>query len=119
MKKHYISIIVIITLLIVFVGQVYADQVSVNIVYPIAGASYPKMDRGLENVRSAYFTASFSVTCVGGHKVEWGFDDAIEGKASFLDQISVQFVHKLGKGDHLFKVRSDCGENAVKFKIGQ
>jgi hypothetical protein len=52
-----------------------ADQVPINIVYPINGATYPLTDPGPGPLRSAYFTSSFSVTCSGGpHKVEWGFD---------------------------------------------
>ena len=93
----------------------------VNIVYPIDGDTYPKMDPGVTKIHSAYFTSSFGVTCEGGpHTVEWGFDgDPPLGKADFYDQISVQFVHKLPGGEHLFWVRAGrCGEAAVKFKIG-
>ncbi len=93
----------------------------VNIVYPINGGKYPIADYGTSKctIQSAYFTASFSVTCSGGsHHVEWGFDDNEIGKASFYDQISAQFVWKLPKGKHTFWVKSDCGEAKVGFEIG-
>jgi hypothetical protein len=95
-------------------------QVPVNIVYPIDGASYPIVDIAPPGtVASAYFTASFSTTCSGGaYSVEWGFDGSTIGKGTFYDQMSVQFVHKLPAGKHEFWVASDCGKNAVKFKIG-
>ena len=97
-----------------------ADQVKVNIVYPINGASYPVMDPAPAKINSAYFTSSFSVTCAGGgHNVKWGFDSAAPlGNANFYDQTSIQFVYKLPAGTHVFWVKSDCGENRVKFKIG-
>ena len=118
MKKFYI-VIVFITV-IFFAGLVNGDQVNVNIVYPINGASYPIMDPGSGKLRSTYFTSSFSVTCSGGtHKVEWGFDNGPAiGKSSFYDQTSIQFVHKLPGGPHVFWVKSDCGSNKVKFTIG-
>lgn len=99
----------------------FADQVKVNIVYPINGATYPMIDPPTGALRSAYFTSSFSVTCAGGaHKVEWGFDNMKPvGSSTFYDQTSVQFVHKLPGGAHLFWVKADCGENRVKFKIGK
>lgn len=96
-----------------------ADQVPVNIVYPINGASYPIMDPAPLKIKSAYFTSSFSVTCAGGsHNVKWGFDSSSVGSSNFYDQTSVQFVHKLPAGTHVFWVKSDCGQNRVKFKIG-
>lgn len=106
--------------LIGLAGIINADQVKVNIVYPINGASYPKMDPAPGRIRSAYFTSSFSVTCAGGPRsVKWGFDGAAPlGTSRFYDQTSVQFVHKLPAGAHVFWVRSSCGENKVKFKIG-
>lgn len=102
-------------------GAVWADQVKVNIVYPINGATYPIMDPAPGGLRSAYFTSGFSVTCSGGpHRVEWGFDGhPAVGSSRFYDQSSVQFVHKLPGGRHSFWVKSDCGENSVKFAIGK
>ena len=102
-------------------GLANADQVKVNIVYPINGATYPITDPAPGPLSSAYFTASFSVTCAGGaHKVQWGFDSsAALGSSTFYDQTSVQFVHKLLGGSHVFWVKSDCGENRVKFTIGK
>jgi hypothetical protein len=98
-----------------------ADQVKVNIVYPINGASYPITDPGPGALKSAYFTSSFSVTCAGGpHKVQWGFDDQKPiGTSSFYDQTSIQFVHKLTGGSHVFWVKADCAENRVKFSLGK
>ena len=95
-------------------------QASVNIVYPISGASYPITDPAPGPLKSAYFTASFSVTCKGDHTVEWGFDGNAVGKESFYDQTSVQLVHKLPGGSHLFWVKADkrCGSSEVKFSIG-
>ena len=94
---------------------------SVNIVYPINGASYTITDPDCK-VKSAYFTASFSVTCAGGaHKVNWGFDNQDLGKATFYDQFSAQFVYKLPRGHHVFWVKADskCGDAVVKFDIAQ
>lgn len=92
---------------------------SVNIVYPIDGASYPISDPQCK-IKSAYFTASFSVTCQGGpHYVSWGFDgDHLGEKVKFYDMFSAQFVWKLPAGKHRFHVESDCGEAVVTFKIG-
>ncbi len=101
-----------------------AGQVDgVNIVYPIHGATYPSTDPGPGVLKSAYFASSFSVKCGGGpHTVKWGFDGAFTlGNATFYDQTSVQFVHKLPGGAHYFWVRSNCGqirEGTVKFRIG-
>ncbi len=102
-------------------GLASADQVKVNIVYPIDGASYPITDPPPGLLKSAYFTASFSVTCTGGaHTVQWGFDGSPAlGGSAFYDQTSVQFVHKLPGGSHVVWVKSDCGENRVKFAIGK
>jgi hypothetical protein len=97
-----------------------ADQVKVNIVYPINGAVYPITDPAPGVLRSMYFTSSFSVTCKGDHKVQWGFDGSPAlGSSTFYDQTSVQFVHKLPGGGHVFWVKADCGENRVKFAIGR
>lgn len=92
-------------------------QHAVNIVYPIDGESFPKTDPGCKIV-SAYFAASFSVTCSGDHSVKWGFDGAPIGEAKFYDEFSAQFTWKLPAGSHTFFVESDCGQNAVKFGIG-
>jgi hypothetical protein len=80
--------------------QGYADQVKVNISYPIDGATYPKTGPAPGPLSSLYFTSSFSVTCGGGpHKVEWGFDTAAGlGSVSFYDQMNLEFVHKLPGG---------------------
>jgi len=117
MWKLYVTIICILGMGLT--GLANADQVKVNIVYPINGASYPITDPAAGRLRSAYFTASFSVTCPGDHQVKWGFDNApAVGSSMFYDQTSVQFVHKLPGGSHIFWVKSNCGENKVKFKIG-
>jgi hypothetical protein len=104
-----------------FTTTIYADQVKVNIVYPINGATYPITDPSPGKLNSAYFTSSFSVTCGGGsHNVKWGFDGGpAVGSSTFYDQTSIQFVHKLPGGSHVFWVKSDCGENKVKFAIGK
>ena len=113
--------VILFFVLVFFAMSAYADQVKVNIVYPINGASYPRTDPAPGPLKSAYFTASFSVTCGGGpHTAKWGFDNAPAlGNAKFYDQTSIQFVHKLPGGKHVFWVKSDCGENGVKFRIGK
>ena len=94
-------------------------QAPVNIVYPIHGDTYPITDPAPGVLNSAYFTSSFSVTCQGGqHTVKWGFDSTTVGSATFYDQYSAQFVHKLPGGTHTFWVSSDCGDSKVKFNIG-
>lgn len=94
-------------------------QAPVNIVYPINGGVYPIMNPAPGSLFSAYFTSSFSVTCQGGpYTVKWGFDSTTVGTATFYDQHSSQFVHKLGGGTHTFWVSSDCGDSRVKFDIG-
>jgi len=118
MKKKVIAILILVLLFSAM--TVYADQVKVNIVYPIKGATYPITDPSPGVLKSAYFTASFSVTCKGDHKVEWGFDNAPAlGSANFYNQTSIQFVHKLPGGKHVFWVKSDCGANKVEFSIGK
>lgn len=114
-------IAILFLVLLLSVMSAYADQVKVNIVYPINGATYPFTDPAPGALGSAYFTASFSVTCGGGgHKVEWGFDRGPAlGSVGFYDQTSVQFVGKLPGGTHVFWVKSDCGTNSVKFRIGK
>jgi hypothetical protein len=94
-------------------------QVPVNIVYPINGGTYPITDPAPGALFSHYFTSSFSVTCQGDHSVEWGYDaNPPVGSATFYDQFSAQFVHKLPGGTHTFWVRSNCGSDSVKFRIG-
>lgn len=96
-----------------------AQAQNVTIVYPISGASYPITDPAPGPLRSAYFTASFSVTCQGDHKVEWGFDGTTVGNEIFYDQTSVQQVYKLPGGKHLFWVKAGkCGGKEVRFAIG-
>ena len=82
-------------------AQAQTGQVDgVNIVYPIHGSTYPITDPGPGGLKSAYFASSFSVKCRGGsHQVKWGFDGSGSlGSASFYDEVSVQFVHKLPGG---------------------
>ena len=94
-------------------------QTPVNIVYPISGGVYPITNPAPGPLDSAYFTSSFSVTCSGDHTVEWGFDNGpAVGSATFYDQFSGQFVHKLGGGNHVFWVTSSCGDSKVRFRIG-
>jgi len=93
-------------------------QHAVNIVYPIQGETFPKIDPACK-IQSAYFAASFSVTCSGGaHTVKWGFDGNGIGAAEFYDEFSAQFTWKLPAGTHIFFVESDCGGNKVEFNIG-
>ena len=93
-------------------------QHPVNIVYPIDGETYPKMDPLPAGAKSAYIAFSFGTTCTGGPRtVKWGVDATSLGSAKFYDEFSAQFVWKLPKGDHTFWVESACGKNAVKFKI--
>ena len=104
-------------------AQAQTGQVDgVNIVYPIHGSTYPITDPGPGGLKSAYFASSFSVTCGGDHKVKWGFDGSASlGSALFYDEVSVQFVHKLGGGTHVFYVTSACGKvpkAEVKFRLG-
>ncbi len=102
-----------------------AGQVDgVNIVYPIHHGTYPITDPGPGVLKSAYFASSFSVKCGGGpHTVKWGFDGAFTlGNATFYDETSVQFVHKLPGGPHRFSVIAGCGQvprGDVSFRIGQ
>jgi hypothetical protein len=94
-------------------------QAPVNIVYPVDGGTYPITGPAVGVLNSAYFTSSFSVTCPGGPRTaEWGFDSTSVGKATFYDQFTSQFVHKLGGGSHTFWVISSCGDSRVKFEIG-
>lgn len=113
MMRKIIAIFFLVMLLSAM--SAYADQRKVNIVYPINGHTYPITALG-----SAYFMASFSVTCGGGgHRVEWGVDSGPAlGHVGFYDQTSVQLIGKLAAGPHVFWVKSDCGKESVQFKIG-
>ena len=72
------------------------SQSPVNIVYPIDGGTYPIIDADCK-VKSAYFTASFGVTCAGGPRtVKWGVDGTSLDSAKFYDQFSAQFTWKPG-----------------------
>jgi hypothetical protein len=70
---------------------VYADQVKVNIVYPIRGATYPIIDPAPGGLKSAFATARFGVTCKGGpYPVQRGCDGAtVLVSSNFYDQTSV------------------------------
>ncbi len=114
-KLAFAAVVVALSLAIAPVSA----QAPVNIVYPIHGDVYPIMDPAPGALLSAYFTSSFSVTCQGGqHTVKWGFDATTVGSATFYDQYSAQFVHKLPGGNHIFWVSSDCGDSRVKFSVG-
>jgi len=108
-----------ISLTLTFLPVAAFGQAAVNIVYPVDGDTYPIVDiTPIGVVNSAYFTASFSTTCPGGQNtVKWGFDGNSTGSATFYDQFSAQFVHKLAAGVHTFKVVSSCGAESVTFKI--
>lgn len=97
-----------------------AHAQNVTIVYPISGGSYPITDPAPGALHSAYFTASFSVTCAGGpHTVKWGFDGNSIGGAEFYDQLSAQQVWKLPGGKHVFHVEAGrCGSDKIEFSIG-
>ncbi len=93
-------------------------QHPVNIVYPIDGETYPKMDPLPGGAKSAYITASFGTTCSGGPRnVKWGFDETTLGQSDFYDEFSAQLTHKLPAGKHIFWVKSSCGENRVSFTV--
>src|SRR5262245_14489292 len=101
-----------------------ASAQEVNVVSPVDGGPYPITDPAAPALRSAYITASFRATCGGGpHTVEWGFGGpgpfVSLGKASFYDQFSAQFVHKLPGGPHYFRVTaSTCGSDMARFRVG-
>ncbi len=123
MKGLYGAVALVALLGLTGPAQAQTGQVDgVNIVYPIHGATYPITDPGPGGLGSAYFAASFSVTCDGDNAVKWGFDGSPSlGGAEFYDEVSVQFVHKLPGGTHIFRVTSDCGRvprGEVKFRIG-
>lgn len=118
--KRFVLCAAVLVLCVLAAGPAQA-QAPVNIVYPIHGETYPITDPVPGALHSAYFTSSFSVTCSGGdHSVRWGFDGGpAVGSATFYDQFSAQFVHKLEGGTHVFWVITDCGgESRVKFNIG-
>lgn len=67
MRKAKSLIFVLVFLSVLYLTtSVYGDQVKVNIVYPINGATYPITDPAPGLIKSSYFTSSFSVTCGGG-----------------------------------------------------
>lgn len=106
----------IITFLALSIPFFAQAQAPVNIVYPINGGSYPVVSSG---AHAEYFASSFGATCPGGlHTAEWGFDNTTQGEATFYDEISVQFTHKLPSGSHYFWVYIPrCGKDSVKFEI--
>jgi len=94
----------------------------VTIFYPVPNGSYPITDPATSGINSAYFSGSFGVSCDGGpHTVTWTVDNALLGEASFYDQITVQFLHKLEGGGHAMEVKTgdECGYGGVKFLIGR
>lgn len=96
-----------------------AAQEPVNIVYPIDGSTVPITGPNPGSLNSAYFTVSFGATCGGGpFDVEWGFDGSVLNSAKAYDQISVQQVWKLSGGKHILYVKADCGEQKVRFAVG-
>ena len=89
----------------------------VNIVYPIQGGSFPKIDPRPQ-LQSAYVTFSFSVTRGGGPSdVTWGVNNQTLGKATYYDMFSAQFVWKLPGGKHEFWVKGDSGSDSVSFSV--
>ena len=89
----------------------------VNIVYPIQGENFPKIDPS-PRLESAYVTFSFSVTKSGGaYDVTWGVDNQTLGKATYYDMYSAQFVWKLPGGKHEFWVKGDSGSDSVTFTV--
>jgi len=111
MKKIYIAIVL--AAVSGLVGTSYADQVNVNIAYPLNGGSY-KISPDYP-----FLTISFSVTCKDfkDRNVEWGYNSETLGKAKFRGQISLQFLQKFSEGVWLIWVESDCGKNKVKIKV--
>ncbi|MFK8005516.1 MAG: hypothetical protein AB8H03_04060 [Saprospiraceae bacterium] len=89
----------------------------VNIVYPIQGETFPKVDPQ-SNLNSAYLSFSFSVTKSGGsYTVKWGVDNQTLGEANYYDMFSAQFVWKLPSGKHEFWVQGDSGSDSVTFNV--
>ncbi|MEM1323464.1 MAG: hypothetical protein AAGG75_24570 [Bacteroidota bacterium] len=90
----------------------------VNIVYPIANETFPRIDPAVPNPNSAYVTFSFSVTKSGGaSNVEWGVNNQTLGNATYYDMFSAQFVWKLPGGQHKFWVSGDSGSDSVTFNV--
>jgi hypothetical protein len=94
------------------------SQSTVTIVYPVAGGVYPIVESD-SLASSAYTTASFSITSIGGpHKIKWGFDKELVGSTTFYDQFSGQFTWNLAAGEHSFCIASDDGSKAkVLFEV--
>lgn len=113
MKKISFFIIVVLALFFILSNQIYADQVNVNIAYPLNGETY--------KISSDYpiLTISFSVTCndLEDHKVKWGYNKETLGSATFRGQFSSQFLQKFSRGEWTIWVESDCGKNSVKIKV--
>lgn len=113
MKKHFIVVVAVLAAIFILSGQTYADQVNVNIAYPLNG--------GIYKISPDYplLTISFSVTCkdLEDHKVEWGYSSETLGSAKFRGQFSLQFLQKFSKGVWRIWVKSDCGKNEVKIKV--
>lgn len=118
--RMWIWTVVVVLVLTIPTATALADQVPVNIVYPVNGATYPKVDPAPATpISSVYQPFSFSVTCPGGSQiVEWGLDGQTLGEARYYDEFSTQFVWKVSGGKHIFWVRTDCGENKVAFMVG-
>lgn len=111
MKKIYVAIVLV--SLLGLVGTSYADQVNVNIAYPLNGGSYKI------SPHYPFLTISFSVTCkdLEDHTVKWGYSSETLGSAKFRGQISLQFLQKFSQGVWVIWVESDCGKNRVKIKV--
>ena len=111
MKKIYIATALVWILFLV--GPSYADQVNVNIAYPLNGGSY--------KISPQYplLTISFSVTCkdLEDRNVKWGYSNETLGSAKFRGQYSSQFLQKFSEGVWVIWVKSDCGKNEVKIKV--
>lgn len=118
-RRSWLPIAAAAVLLAAVTAVAVADQVPVNIVYPINGETYPKVDpKPADPISSVYQPFSFSVTCSGGqHEVEWGIDGQTVGQAYYYDEFSAQFVMKIPGGRHVFWVRTNCGENKVEFIV--
>ncbi len=94
-----------------------ADQVNVNIAYPLNGGGY--------TISPAYpmLPISFSVTCkdLEDHDVRWGYNKGPSGEtlgnAKFRGTIGVHFLQKFDEGEWVVWVTSDCGKNEVRFKV--
>lgn len=111
MRKLFVAFIFLGALALANTSQ--ADQVNVNIAYPLNGGGY--------KISPAYpiLPISFSVTCKGleDHNVKWGYNRETLGQAKFRGTIGVHFLQKFSEGEWLVWVTSDCGKNEVKFKV--